>query len=292
MLIDHIRLIDSFRLINIRLTATYIGHMAKVFRTSPIFTIKMSSGDSNKCLRDLTSGKKVAVAEVTVIRLLQDNISVVADGKNSAALLLAPSDKSNMKMIEVGKGIKIIKPNVKQKEPLVMEINKHFKIVPGKAIAVKVADNTMKLLEDLALSFKKEETNVNFSEVDSMPVGSDGIIKEPVTVLVTSISKICKNNYGKYQIAQLKDLKGEKNTLFLYGGSIGKMEKFNVYTISKYKRGVHEHSESSHFKLQTTRYTQVAMAAEENAERFKEVPIADHRKNGVLIAICNFSVYR
>ena len=81
------------------------------------------------------------------------------------------------------------------------------------------------------------------------------------------MSKPGQGKFGPSQVATVRDVMGKKTTLMVYGGSVGRMKSFDIFTISRVKRTTYQHEESSHYKLQTTKWSNV---------RRKSFNLSDH----------------
>jgi hypothetical protein len=211
--------------------------------------------------KDLAEGKSVNVVEATVIKTLDGGKAVIAESRKSLALLLTEDDDKTKKLLIATKGIKLIKPEMIQKSPLVIASNEKFKLIPGNAISIKISEHDMKAYEDAATThtrIQQTQGSMNdFVEVNQMKLGADCVVKKPLDILIKRVSRVCRGTYGTFQAASIKDNKGKSNTLFVYGASVGKLKNFNIYTVTKLKRLNQEDPETGFFKLQTTGFTQV-----------------------------------
>ena len=141
--------------------------------------------------------------------------------------------------------------------------NPLFKIVPGKGGEVKLSEKKAALLAEAAQGWdgcvdkKSKEQMLTFEQVDQMVLEDDCIIKKDISLLVCGISKPGQGQYGPSQVATVRDAMGKKTTLMVYGGSVGRMKTFDIFTITRVKRTTYQHEESSHYKLQTTKWSNV-----------------------------------
>ena len=73
-------------------------------------------------------------------------------------------------------------------------------------------------------------TLVNISQMNT---AKDGLLPKPITLVVTSISKVAKTKKGsRMQFATVKDQMSEKNTLILYH-HLEKLKPFHIYKMTK-----------------------------------------------------------
>ena len=209
-------------------------------------------------LKDLAEGKPVNVLDVTVVKVLEKGKAIVGESKNSAALLITPNDDHSKKLLKESAGLKIIKPQLLKKEPMEIKGHDKFQLIQSKGLDIKLEPKLQKSLLEAAKTCKSETVNSSstFTEIDGMEL-PQSIINKDIPLMVTRISKPQANTHGKYQMADVRDKDGHKNTLMVYGGAVGKMSDFEVYNINKLKRTTYPHEETSHFKLQTTAYSKV-----------------------------------
>ena len=81
-------------------------------------------------LKDLSDGKTGQVVKAILVKEVKLGVIIIHDGKTSGAVLAA--EDPDRKYTKGGQGLKVIKPEVLQKDPLVLRRNPLFKIVPKK----------------------------------------------------------------------------------------------------------------------------------------------------------------
>ena len=81
-------------------------------------------------LKDLSDGKTGQLVVAIAVKEVKPGVIIISDGKTSGAVLVA--EDPDRKYTKGGQGLKVIKPEVLQKDPLVLRRNPLFKIVPGK----------------------------------------------------------------------------------------------------------------------------------------------------------------
>ena len=227
----------------------------------PLLTFCPRLTDIMMPLKDLSDRKTGQLVVAIVVKEVKPGVIIIHDGKTSGAVLVA--EDPDRKYTKGGQGLKVIKPEVLQKDPLVLRRNPLFKIVPGKGGEVKLSEKKAALLAEAAQGWdgcvdkKSKEQMLTFEQVDQMVLEDDCIIKKDISLLVCGISKPGQGQYGPSQVATVRDAMGKKTTLMVYGGSVGRMKTFDIFTITRVKRTTYQHEESSHYKLQTTKWSNV-----------------------------------
>ena len=92
-------------------------------------------------LKNIVEGKSVLVIEATVVQQLEHGKAIIAEKGESAALLITTNDDQSKKLFKSGRGIKIIKPELIQKEPIVFKTNDKFKLIASKGGNFQVPEN-------------------------------------------------------------------------------------------------------------------------------------------------------
>ena len=88
--------------------------------------------------------------------------------------------------------------------------------------------------EDLKVEKSTKENKLTtFNIVNTM---DNQAIIPSLTVMVAQISGTLKTKFGKYQIAELMDVEGNKASINLYGSCLNRLEFENIYTLGKVKK--------------------------------------------------------
>ena len=164
--------------------------------------------------KGLAKGEPCSLLDVMVVKILDGGKALVAENAKSAAILL------HDEKLKEGQGLKLIKPLVEGKDPLVLKQNPLFKIQRGSTKDIKMKDDVMVALTDKASKMKQSaggEGGPTLEEVDNMKLGQDLLIPTDVFVVLCTVSRVCKGQFGNYQISNIKDRANKKGTMAIYG---------------------------------------------------------------------------
>ena len=241
-------------------------------------------------LQDLLSGSKTnSILEVTIIKVLSDSSLIVGD-KSSLAILLIHKDSSVASLCTVGRGIKLIKPEVIN--PNSLNTSPRFKILPGKTVSFKHSEKELQALEKIAEKLVSPPPQpfqiVTFKTIESLKEKSN-ILPTPLTVLIVSISRVIQTQYGPYKILGIKDTENVASDLNLYG-SIGAMiEPFQVYCFTKIK--ITNYKPNDFHRLATTRFTVITKASADASAAFADVTVGEKVICGSVVGIGEVTEY-
>ena len=91
-------------------------------------------------LKNYVDGKSVSVIEATVIQELEDGKAIIAENRESAALFITSNDDQSKKLLKSGRGLKMITPELLQKEPIVEKTNDKFKLIASSCLTAKLSE--------------------------------------------------------------------------------------------------------------------------------------------------------
>jgi hypothetical protein len=173
----------------------------------------------------LLKGEHVSFLHVNVLRQINPTQFIVGDKTGMAIMNI---DSENTKHIEVGKGLKMVKPS--KIEEKVITHHPKFSPMKTKAFQMNVNDAEMDQLELNGKETKQPVTKgINFNQIQN-DYGDNAIINS-VLVYVTTKSRTIDGKYGPYQICNIKDYEGSSLTINLYKHNINRLEVNKVYTL-------------------------------------------------------------
>ena len=231
---------------------------------------------------DLLNGKTVNYIQVKVLKHINPDQYIVGD-RTGLAILNLDSDKRQN--IEVGKGLKMVKPSIAEKV-----ITCHPKLSPMKTKAL-LMDLDSEKMDELELIGKSKKTctkGTNFQQIEDN-YGSTAVI-DSVLVYVTTKSRNIDGKYGAYQICNLKDNVGNSSSINLYRQHLNKLVVNKVYTLEKIKKTAI--NTDSGIRMATTNFTKIKVATQEQIEIFDDVDIADHKITGTCVMFNDLSYYK
>ena len=133
------------------------------------------------------------------------------------------------------------------------------------------------------------KTIATFKDLDSLGAQSE---VRSITVKIITISKDISGNYGKYNIAKIKDFTGERMDINLYNNKVKKqlhiadIVEFRGTKISEYTK------ENERIRrLSTTSRTIISTCENRIVNLFKNVPLGDVKKEAKVIAIHDIYQY-
>ena len=231
---------------------------------------------------DLLNGKTVNYIQVNVLKQINPDQYIVGD-RTGLAILNLDSDKRQN--IEVGKGLKMVKPSIAEK---VITCHPKFSPMKTKALLMDLDSEKMDELELIGKSKKTCTKGTNFQQIEDN-YGSTAVI-DRVLVYVTTKSRNIDGKYGAYQICNLKDFDGNSASINLYRQHLNKLEVNKVYTLEKIKKT--EINTDSGIRMATTNFTKIKVATQAQIEIFAEVDIADHKITGTCVMFNDLSYYK
>ena len=231
----------------------------------------------------LLSGEKVNFLEVNVLKEINSTQFIVGDRTGLALLTI---DVSATKFVEVGKGLKMVKPtHVEEKV-----IAAHPKFSPMKAKAIQMDVNYEDIDTFEAMNIKiaaPQQKGLNFKQVEA-DYGETAVIDQ-VLAYVTSASKKIDGKYGPYQICNLVDYEGSQISINLYKSHLNKLEVNKVFKLEKIKKTTIQ--TDTKLRMATTNFTKIVEATPSEVELFSDVKIADKKLEGICIMFNNLSCY-
>ena len=232
-----------------------------------------------KLIKDLLEadggGTKVLSIELDVIADIGNKHYVVAD--QSKELILLDLSQEGAGEVKENDKIKLIKPKITGVSPKVLSPT------TMKAVRIGTVNEKQKVKYDLS---KYVDYANNLKKVDGLTF-DDTEKYEPKTsipeilVFTTQISRKIEGSYGPYQIATIKDLKGNTGTLNLYGARVGEMEPGQAYTLKKLTKSNIKKEEDDFSRL-TIKYGTVIKG---NNEKFENVKLGEHKFEGQVIGV-------
>ena len=106
-----------------------------------------------------------------------------------------------------------------------------------------------------------------------------------LTAMVTNVSRVIETKSGRYQIAGLVDIEGQKLSINLYDSNIGKIEFGNIYTFSKLKKSMIRKEDGHELRLATSKFTKLIEAAEDDKTQFENVSLGQSQMDGIVKVI-------
>ena len=236
----------------------------------------------NMTIIQLINGEKVNFLQVNVLKQINLTQFIVGDNTGLAIMTLEGDQTQN---VEVGKGLKMVKPSIQEKV-----ISCHPKFSPMKSKQMKIEVNQEELDQlELSGTIKNRCTRgVNFSQIQN-DFGDTAVINS-VLVYVTTKSKHIDGKYGSYQICNLKDLEGSSSSINLYKQNIDKLEVNKMYTLEKIKKTTIR--TDSGIRMATTNFTNIKAATPDQIHLFDDIEIADYKIAGTCLMFNELSYYK
>ena len=230
----------------------------------------------------LLKGEKVNFLHVNVLRQINSTQFIVGDMTGLAILTIQGENTNN---VEVGKGLKMVKPLFVEKQV----ITSHPKFSPMKVKEIPMDVNDTEI-EKLVASYKGKITvdrGISFNSIETEY--SENAIIENVLVYVQTKSKTIDGAYGPYQICNIIDYESNKFSINLYKHHVDKLEIDQVYMMQKIKK-TSIRTETG-IRMATTNYTKIKVASAEQRDVFKDVNLADARIDGTCLMFTDLSYY-
>ena len=244
-------------------------------------------------LIDLINNGKVPgnILEIKIIKRHDTGYYIIGDTSGLALLSTTESPEYD-KVLEVGKTLKLIKPELIEKNTI--QCSKSFKPMPSKKILM--IEPTEDDISRLEIKIKKKEIKQEKSEkpqtFESILQNKSQTIIPCLTVLVTNVSRMIETKRGKYQIVGLIDIESQSLSLNLYDSHIGKMEGGNIYKLTKLKKTTIKKEGETETRLSTTKFTNISDASEKEQEFFKNVKLAANQWNGIILGVSEINHYK
>ena len=240
-------------------------------------------------IKQLLDGVKVSWIHVNVMEQLSPTHFIVGDGTGLAIMEIDPN---HVMHVEVGQGIKLVKPNKVTED----EISSDKRFTPMKTKSKTIPKASMERMRALRTKFETQpqthvgdQTDFIAFETIVNEYKAQAIVKSTL-VYVTSKSRLIDGTYGKYRICNLRDNASVALTLSLYEPHIEKLEEHEVYKITKLKKVVMKTDES--VRLATTKYTKIEKASPNEVALFTNIKIAENVVEGSCIMYTNLTSYQ
>ena len=237
------------------------------------------------------TNKQLNNIRIKVIVNKKENIIV---GDTSMVAIFSATNSSHENMVE-GSCYMILKP-------LKQDVN-HFTAneklkpvkIPDFAISPKKTD--LNRLKDImqATSLTKDDPKpnntaiANFKEI--LALASKSEIKS-VPVKIITISKNIDGAYGTYNIAKIKDSKGEKIDLNLYKKEIrNKLQRGDIVELRKLKITEYTKDGEIFKRLSTTARSSAHKCNSFTEAILNKIPLGDEREEGIVMAVNDIFPY-
>lgn len=232
---------------------------------------------------DLLEGKKVNLLHVNVLKQINSTQYIVGDKTGLAILTVLTSENSNN--VEVGKGLKMVKPSVVDPK----NITSHPKFTPTKTKPIEMTVNEAEVLklENSTEGNMKVDKGISFNSIES-DYGENALI-ENVLVYVQTKSRKIDGAYGPYQICNIVDYESNKFSINLYKNNVDKLEVDQVYMLQKIKK-TSIRTETG-IRMATTNFTRIKKASPDQSGVFKDVKLADEKITGTCLMFSDLSYY-
>ena len=236
-------------------------------------------------VKKLLSGDNVNFIQVNVLKELSQTQFIVGD--NSGLVIMRLDENMEYhKQIEVGKGLKIMKPQKVTEN--VITCHKKFSPMKSRPIKMEVNDEEIKNIEEILSNTTHIDTGIPF--LDIIDEYADNAIISDILAYITSVSRTIQGKYGDYQICNLKDNHGTSLTMNVYKQNVNKLEANKVYRLKKLKKTAIK-SESGP-RIATTNFTKTQDATYAEVKLFDNVQLGDAQVTGSCVMINNFHYYK
>ena len=236
-------------------------------------------------IKQIIDGEKFQWIQITGLEQLTPSKYIVGD-RTGIALMEIPTDFS--KYLEVGKGIKLVKPGRVDDNQITCD--KRFN--PMKTKAVKVIKHDQEIIDALKTKImvegceNKHEESKLFHEVEKV---ADNTIIDKLIVYVTTVSRRIESKFGYYRICNLKDSSSADIAVNLYAPHVDKLEANKVYVMKNLKKFTMKTDGQT--RLSTIKYSDIRIGSKEEEAVFENVRIADNTVEGTCIMFTNLSCY-
>ena len=236
-------------------------------------------------VKKLLSGDNVNFIQVNVLKELSQTQFIVGD--NSGLVIMRLDENMEYhKQIEVGKGLKIMKPQKVTEN--VITCHKKFSPMKSRPIKMEVNDQELRSIEEIASNTTHIDTGIPFHEIID-EYGENATISEILTY-VTSVSRTIEGKYGEYKICNLKDIHGTSLTMNVYKQNVNKIEANKVYRLKKMKKTTI--NTESGLRIATINFTKIQDATYAEVTLFDNVQLGDKQVTGSCVMINNLHYYK
>ena len=233
-------------------------------------------------IKQLMDGVKVNWIQLTIIEEVTATKFIVGD---STGIAIMEIPEEFCKHIEVGKGVKLVKPSKLATDQITCD--KRFNPMRTKAIRIDDPDQKkIELLKKLIASDVQLHDDTKFLDIENAHVNT---IIDKVVVYVTTVSRPIESMFGYYRICNLRDQSRDSMIVNMYSPHVDKLESNEVYVMKKLKKITMKTDETT--RLVTSKHSQIRKGSEAEKELFKNVQIAEKVVQGNCIMFTNLSSY-
>ena len=234
-------------------------------------------------IKQLMDGIKVNWIHVNIIEEVTLTKYIVGD---ASGLALMEIPEVFNKCMEVGKGVKLVKPS--KIIDNVIACDKRFNPMKTKAMKLDTPDqDKIDQLKNLRIPTVQLNDDIKFKTIENDIENNATISK--ILVYVTTVSRPIESKYGCYRICNLRDTSSDSMAVNLYAPHVDKLEANEVHVIKKLKKITMKTDQS--IRLTTTKYSQIEKGSQEEKDLFQNVQIADKMVQGCCIMFTNMSSY-
>ena len=237
-------------------------------------------------IENVLKGERANWIHVNVMKEISDKSDnyVIADASGIAVLKM-PSDSEIKQKLNLGKGIRIVKPkkiatNVITFDPKLKPIE--TKPIPSLSIS---EENINNLLTEFANTPELSKSPVKilagemtFNQIEH--IQDTGIVPR-ILAYAKIISRHIDSKYGGYRICKLVDKNGDQLEINLYNRFKERVEENELYVMEKLKKTTLQTDGS--IQSATTGYTNIIHATKEQKESFRDVKITTHVITGTCV---------
>ena len=167
-------------------------------------------------LKAVLNGQKIKLLEVQVVKVIHKNLIIIAD--NTAASLISVSED-----FKEGSTLRIFKPkmldsSVIESDPKIKPV-KSFKNIQIKSVSSKRLGD----LQTAANAFKASSPEIEGTLIEEIAHLPEKAVVPLMTLFVASMSKVINGDYGPYQTATIKDIRGDTSTLLISNKHVAKV---------------------------------------------------------------------
>ena len=242
-------------------------------------------------LIDLINNGKVPgnILEIQIIKRHETGPYIIGD-ESGLALLCTTESPEYDKVLEVGKTLKLIKPELIEKNTI--KCSKSFKPMPSKKkLNIEPTEDDISKLKINEKKIKQENSEKPLTFESILKNKSQTIIPS-LTVLVANVSRKIETKRGNYQIVSLIDIESKRLSLNLYDSHVGKVEGGKIYKLTKLKQTPIKKEGETETRLITTKFTNISDASEKEQEFFINVKLAANQWNGIILGVSEINHYK
>ena len=263
-----------------RIKSVYITLFFQVLHHPSILHHLHQSFDCSKMtMKKLMNAEPVNWLHVNVLKQLSPTKFIVGDA-TGLAIMDVPGNHENSRHIEVGKGLRLVKPTKVTDDQITF--NDKFTPMKSKPLDIKLDEKRMRKLE--------KDANLDHSQKQNPMEYKENTIASKILVYVTSMSRPITTMYGNYKIANLIDSSETKLAINLYKTNVNKMNLNNAYILEQTK--VMKAKDGGPIRLATTNYTKIIPASNQAKNLFKTMKIVDEFITGTCVMFTNLNIFK